>query len=177
MNFLEVHSTISRDEDTCIDWLMSKGLICSAMNCKKCGTGCNVVLKKGVKVWRCPNRGCQSVCSLRMNSFFSGSHLKLHEIINIIYWWSAKSTVTSTMKETGAHKRTISIINMIPYKSHSHGILISFYFISIYPILHYPPLILSRSLRSLANKQTSPIFNCVTPVSVSLATLARQSGY
>ncbi len=24
------------------------------------------------------------------------------------------------------------------------------------------------------NKQTSPIFNCVTPVSVSLATLARQ---
>ncbi len=26
------------------------------------------------------------------------------------------------------------------------------------------------------NKQTSPIFNCVTPVSVSLATLARQLG-
>ncbi len=44
---------------------------------------------------------------------------------------------------------------------------------NIYPILYYPPLILSRSLRSLA-KQTSPIFNCVTPVSVSLATLARQ---
>ncbi len=48
---------------------------------------------------------------------------------------------------------------------------------NIYPILHYPPLILSRSLRSLANKQTSPIFDCVTPVSVSLATLARQLGY
>ncbi len=45
---------------------------------------------------------------------------------------------------------------------------------NIYPILHYPPLILSRSLRSLANKQTSPIFDCATPVSVSLATLARQ---
>ncbi len=27
---------------------------------------------------------------------------------------------------------------------------------------------------SLANKQTSPIFNCVTPVSFSLATLAHQ---
>ncbi len=46
MNFLEVHSTISRDEDTCIDWLMSNGLIYSDMNSKKCGTGCNVVLKK-----------------------------------------------------------------------------------------------------------------------------------
>ncbi len=33
---------------------------------------------------------------------------------------------------------------------------------------------MSHSLRSLANKQTSPIFNCVTPVSVSLATHARQ---
>ena len=27
------------------------------------------------------------------------------------------------------------------------------------------------------NKQTSPIFNCVTPVSVSLATLARQLSF
>ncbi len=29
-------------------------------------------------------------------------------------------------------------------------------------------------VRPYINKQTSPIFNCVTPVSVSLATLARQ---
>ncbi len=36
------------------------------------------------------------------------------------------------------------------------------------------PLLVSRSLRSLANKLTSPIFDCVTPVSVSLAKLARQ---
>ncbi len=36
------------------------------------------------------------------------------------------------------------------------------------------PLRVSRSLPLLANKQTSPIFNCVTrPVSVSLTSLAR----
>ncbi len=41
------------------------------------------------------------------------------------------------------------------------------YTYNIYPILHYPPLILSRSLRSLANKH--PRFSIVTLLSVSLA--------
>ena len=46
-------------------------------------------------------------------------------------------------------------------------------YIHIYLILHCPPLILSHSLRSLANKQISPI-SIVTPESVSLTSLAHQ---
>ncbi len=42
------------------------------------------------------------------------------------------------------------------------------------PFFSFLPLYLARYARSPINKQTSPIFDCVTPVSVSLATLARQ---
>ncbi len=36
------------------------------------------------------------------------------------------------------------------------------------------PFVLKHTTSIIINKQTSPIFNCVTPVSFSLATLARQ---
>ncbi len=65
----------------------------------------------------------------------------------------------------------INHLTIVWFKARSPFVLkhTTSYTYNIYPILHYPPLILSRSLRSLADKQTSPIFNCVTPVSVSLA--------
>ncbi len=37
--------------------------------------------------------GCQSVISMRDGSFFSGSHLKLNEIVEVSYWWACEASV------------------------------------------------------------------------------------
>ena len=36
-------------------------------------------------VWICPRRGCQSVLSSIDGSFYSGSHLKLNETVELSY--------------------------------------------------------------------------------------------
>ncbi|XP_019862099.1 PREDICTED: uncharacterized protein LOC109590640 [Amphimedon queenslandica] len=107
MNYKTLYSTLTYDEDVTTSWLRSKHLIANYMDCKKCGSSCRLVTKKDTKVWRCPLKGCQSVISIRNESFFSGSHLKLNEIVDLIYWWSCKSTVHATMHETGHSEHTI----------------------------------------------------------------------
>ena len=51
--------------------------------------------------------GCQSVIFMRGGSFFTGSHLKLHEIVEISYWWASETSVSKTIQQTGHSSRTI----------------------------------------------------------------------
>ena len=39
--------------------------------------------------------------------FFTGSHLKLHEIVKISYWWASETSVSKTIQQTGHSSRTI----------------------------------------------------------------------
>ena len=59
-------------------------------------------------LWRCPRRGCQSVLSVRDGSFFSGSHLKLNEVVELFYWWTRGHTIFNVFHETGHSSRTIA---------------------------------------------------------------------
>ena len=65
-------------------------------NCGKCGTSCNFVARNGTYCWRCPRYGCQSVIFMR-EVFITGSHLKLHEIVEISYWWASETSVSKTI--------------------------------------------------------------------------------
>ena len=107
MNYKSLYASVSCNEDKAMIWLMNNSLLANAMNCKKCSTPCRIVTKKDAKVWRCPQKGCQAVISVRNDSFFTGSHLKLNEIVDIIYWWSRKATIHVTMHETGHYEHTI----------------------------------------------------------------------
>ena len=66
-----------------------------------------VATSKGTYCWRCPRYGCQSVISMREGSSFTGSHLKLHEIVEISYWWASETSVFKTIQKTGHSSRTI----------------------------------------------------------------------
>ena len=44
---------------------------------------------------------------MREGSFFTGSHLKLHEIVEISYWWASETSVSKTIQQTG-HSLTIA---------------------------------------------------------------------
>ena len=44
---------------------------------------------------------------MKEGSFFTGSHLKLHEIVEISYWWASKTSISKTIQQTGHSSRTI----------------------------------------------------------------------
>ena len=44
---------------------------------------------------------------MREGSFFTGSHLKLHEIVEISYWWASETSVSKTIQQTVHYSRTI----------------------------------------------------------------------
>lgn len=69
----------------------------------RCGSQCNLTSRNNVDglVWRCKRKGCQSVTTIRKNSFFEGSHLTLSEILQIVYWWTRDHSLKETAHETG----------------------------------------------------------------------------
>ena len=88
-------------------WLQRKHLLASSMLCPKCSSGCRIIPRKGSFSWRCPRKGCQTVVSIRQNSFYSGSHLPLTDCIEMTYYWSRQQPVTMTMIETGHSSHTV----------------------------------------------------------------------
>ena len=52
-----------------------------------------MVRRRGSYSWRCPSKGCQTFTSVRNNSFFSRSHLKLDVIVELLYFWSKQVRV------------------------------------------------------------------------------------
>ena len=74
--------TVATDEMTVIPWLQTRHLLAQGMNCSKCGSRCRMVQRRGSYSWRCPSKGCQTFTSVRNNSFFSRSHLKLEFLMS-----------------------------------------------------------------------------------------------
>ena len=88
--------------------LQHKHLLASSMLCPKCSSGCRIVPRKGNFSWRCPRKGCQTVVSIRQNSFYtSGSHLPLTNCIEMTYYRSPQQPVTMTMIEAGHSSHTV----------------------------------------------------------------------
>ncbi len=78
---------VIKDDENTMYWLMRHNLQKNSLNSQKCGSSCRIIPRKGSFAWRCPRTGCQAVSSVRSDSFFAGSHLKLDEILAITYWW------------------------------------------------------------------------------------------
>ena len=49
----------------------------------------------------------QALISMREIRFFTGCLLKLHEIVEISYWWANETSVSKTIQQTGHSCRTI----------------------------------------------------------------------
>ncbi len=43
----------------------------------------------------------------RWEFFFSGSHLKLNEIVEVSYWWACEASVSMAVQQTGHSTKTI----------------------------------------------------------------------
>jgi len=78
-----------------IDWLRMRGLLASDVACHACGASTQLSKRKRTldrATWRCPER---HETSIRVNSFFAGSHMHLQDICNFVIEYAAGSSLAT----------------------------------------------------------------------------------
>ncbi|KAI6656125.1 hypothetical protein LOD99_1458 [Oopsacas minuta] len=105
------YQSIVTDQDAVIRWLQENGLLARGIVCKcgrlmKIGKFSHAAEELG---WRCMEKACRKVASLRVGSFFESSNQKLIELIEFIFLWSKDYQTTETFEENlGWSKSTIT---------------------------------------------------------------------
>ena len=87
--------TLFNDQLLLLNFLQQLGVLSRSFNCQVHNIPCAFVAKTCIDgyVWRC--RICKKEKSVRVNSFFSKSHLEIWQILTIAYLWFSKSPQTS----------------------------------------------------------------------------------
>lgn len=111
---------ICRNRSELITWLQEKELIGSftGKRCDRCSCGYfNLITDHSYKydklVYRCSGRNCRFRKSIRHNSWFAGSHLKLEQIVKLTYYWVNKLPQEFVQRELriGSRKTLIEWYN------------------------------------------------------------------
>src|SRR5207248_11134763 len=68
------------NNDSCIEWLATYGLLCNSRMCKRCRGNIPCLLSRRDRladryIWRCPR--CRADISIRLDSFFIGSNYNI----------------------------------------------------------------------------------------------------
>lgn len=97
------------DPVTCIRWLASRGLLVNSRECDVCPghVRCRLTNQAGSAdhcEWRCPN--CTFKASIRHGSFFTGSHMTLMQIVELIYHWCRDHKQSEMMDELEVSRQT-----------------------------------------------------------------------
>ena len=95
-------STIGKhtaSEDSAFEYLVEQGLLAKERRCSKCYPAPNLSLIRRSDIadgwtWRCSLRGCRTKVSIRKDSFFSQSKLRLTTWIKLMYLWTSDIPVT-----------------------------------------------------------------------------------
>ena len=91
-------------EEEAQKYLLEKGVFYIINACPSCG---NKVSLKG-KNYRCTKDGCRKSICLYNNSFFAGNKLKIHETLELAYYWLANCSYTTAHIITGHSPNTIT---------------------------------------------------------------------
>lgn len=84
-----------------LEWLARHGLIRNSFDCPNCFIPCGLCSDDSIdgKQWKC--RRCNLRRSVRIDSFFSRSHLALNQLVPLLYCWSYDFPQAQTMQECG----------------------------------------------------------------------------
>ena len=111
INFEYLCQLCSSSQRLCAFLRLNKLLFNFHGPCERCGDGVvNLRTDKSAaegQIWRCTNRKCTFKCSVRKHSFFSGSHLSVDVIVQIIYFWTYKYPNHIVVHETRLSEKTI----------------------------------------------------------------------
>src|SRR5213082_4093946 len=89
------------NNDSCIEWLATYGLLCNSRMCYRCRGNIPCLLSRRDRlvdgyIWRCPR--CRADISIRLDSFFTKSHLSLITLLEFLYHWSEDNSQTKIMR-------------------------------------------------------------------------------
>ena len=81
----------TEDEISAIAWCQNNGLIAKDKMCASCGSPTALRERDTVKnkgfYFRCTLRSCRKEISVRKDTWFEGSHLRIATIIQFVYFW------------------------------------------------------------------------------------------
>lgn len=95
------------NEEACVQYLLSKEVFYSTINCP----GCEKPMKRYEKdlVFRCTSFSCKGRrLSMKLHTFFFKSNLKCVEILELALYWLHGVSVTSSTSLTGFSSHTVS---------------------------------------------------------------------
>ena len=78
------------DEEACIEFLREHRVLARREECTRCGAEMHLEDRARLidgQVWRCPKRQCRTTVSMRKNSFFEQSRVRLHRLVLLIFHW------------------------------------------------------------------------------------------
>lgn len=92
------------DEETCVEYLDTKGVFYKTVKCHNC----NVLMRRvGVRrVLRCSK--CRKEIRMRSNTFFQGSHLTCKMILRMAYFWLSKASHKQISIYLGLARQTLT---------------------------------------------------------------------
>ena len=92
MSLTEIGASFKNNREATIAWCRQYGLLATAMTCPDCGAQCRQQMRDRATdkvTWRCSDRDCLKVVSIRKGSFFEGSRLELWKILGLSYVWAS----------------------------------------------------------------------------------------
>lgn len=95
------------DTESALQWCARRRLIKNGMSCGVCQQQCKLHLySHGVDGCRWACEGCGFRKSVREGSFFARSHLRLEQILIMIYCWCCDMPQSQMMRESKANEKT-----------------------------------------------------------------------
>ena len=100
-NLIRLIPSIAVDKLQCLEWLARRRLVRNFMVCERCNGNVRCTLQRyaeGIDKyrWAC---ACTFSASVRNDSFFMKSHLELHKIILMIYYWANQTPQKKASRE------------------------------------------------------------------------------
>ncbi|KAK6962554.1 hypothetical protein BgiMline_032659 [Biomphalaria glabrata] len=95
-------------KENCLAWLAKRRLIRNTYDCIICHQPATLVAyAQGIDGFRWSCRGCDFRKSVRDDSFFSGSHIALEQLLQLIYCWCYDMPQFNIIHETNISCKTI----------------------------------------------------------------------
>lgn len=100
------------DEESAIVWCKRFGLLNTEMYCNaghRCTWQTSPMSPHGNDQfhWKCSGKSHRSRISMRKDSFFEKSHLRIRTILRILYYWSRDTPLQSIVHETEVSQHTV----------------------------------------------------------------------
>jgi hypothetical protein len=93
-------------EGRALAYLIDNGVISGQGECSRCGG--NVKLRVDRKVYRCTTFACRDERSCVRGTFFAGHRLGINKILEVAYYWLARSSNSQIETFTGVHNQAVT---------------------------------------------------------------------